>query len=40
VATAQDYAWERRIDALEAFYRRVAGARRMALAGELAGDID
>jgi glycosyltransferase involved in cell wall biosynthesis len=40
VATAQDYAWERRIDALEAFYRRVAGARRMALAGELAGDVD
>jgi GT2 family glycosyltransferase len=36
VATAQDYAWERRIDALEAFYRRVARAGRMALAGELA----
>jgi GT2 family glycosyltransferase len=34
--TAQDYAWELRIDELEAFYRRVAGARRMALGGELA----
>jgi glycosyltransferase involved in cell wall biosynthesis len=40
IATAQDYAWERRIDALEAFYRRVAGARRMALAGELAGALE
>jgi glycosyltransferase involved in cell wall biosynthesis len=36
IATAQDYAWERRIDALEAFYRRVAASGRMALAGELA----
>jgi GT2 family glycosyltransferase/glycosyltransferase involved in cell wall biosynthesis len=34
--TAQDYAWEKRIDALEAFYRRVAASRRMAVAGELA----
>ena len=40
IATAQDYAWERRIDALEAFYRRVAGAGRMALAGELAGEVE
>ena len=37
IRTAQDYAWELRIDALEAFYRRVAGARSMALAGEIAG---
>jgi GT2 family glycosyltransferase/glycosyltransferase involved in cell wall biosynthesis len=34
--TAQEYAWERRIDALEAFFQRVAAARRMAVAGELA----
>jgi GT2 family glycosyltransferase/glycosyltransferase involved in cell wall biosynthesis len=34
--TAQEYAWERRIDALEAFFQRVAASRRMALAGELA----
>jgi glycosyltransferase involved in cell wall biosynthesis len=40
IATAQDYAWERRIDALEAFYRRVAGAGRMALAGDLAGELE
>jgi glycosyltransferase involved in cell wall biosynthesis len=33
--TAQEYEWERRIDALEAFFQRVAGSRRMALAGEL-----
>jgi GT2 family glycosyltransferase/glycosyltransferase involved in cell wall biosynthesis len=37
VETAQEYAWELRIDALEAFFERVAGARRMALRGELAG---
>jgi GT2 family glycosyltransferase len=37
IETAADYAWERRIDALEAFYRRVAGSRRVAVAGELAG---
>jgi GT2 family glycosyltransferase/glycosyltransferase involved in cell wall biosynthesis len=36
IETAQDYAWEKRIDALEAFYRRVAAAGRMAVAGELA----
>jgi len=36
IETAQQYAWEKRIDALEAFYRRVAGAGRMAVAGELA----
>jgi GT2 family glycosyltransferase/glycosyltransferase involved in cell wall biosynthesis len=36
IETAQDYAWERRIDALEAFFQRVAAARRMAVAGELA----
>jgi glycosyltransferase involved in cell wall biosynthesis len=34
--TAQEYAWERRIDALEAFFQKVAASRRMALAGELA----
>jgi glycosyltransferase involved in cell wall biosynthesis len=33
--TAQEYAWERRIDALEAFFERVAASRRMALAGEV-----
>jgi GT2 family glycosyltransferase/glycosyltransferase involved in cell wall biosynthesis len=33
--TAQDYAWERRIDALEEFFERVAASRRMAVAGEL-----
>ncbi|HEY4428055.1 MAG TPA: glycosyltransferase [Solirubrobacteraceae bacterium] len=37
--TAQDYAWEIRIDALEGFFRRVAGARRMAVAGELAAGL-
>ncbi len=37
--TAQGYAWERRIDALEAFFERVAASRRMALAGELAPEI-
>jgi GT2 family glycosyltransferase/glycosyltransferase involved in cell wall biosynthesis len=36
IETASDYAWERRIDALEAFFERVAAARRMAVAGELA----
>ncbi|HTW42854.1 MAG TPA: glycosyltransferase [Solirubrobacteraceae bacterium] len=35
VETARSYAWERRIDALEAFLRRVAESRRMAVAGEL-----
>lgn len=33
--TAQEYAWERRIDALEVFLQRVAASGRMALAGEL-----
>jgi len=33
--TAQEYEWERRIDALEAFFERVAASRRMALTGEL-----
>jgi GT2 family glycosyltransferase/glycosyltransferase involved in cell wall biosynthesis len=37
--TAQEYAWERRIDDLEAFFERVAESRRMALAGELAPQI-
>jgi hypothetical protein len=37
--TAQDYAWEIRIDALEGFFSRVAGARRMAVAGELAAGL-
>ncbi len=36
IGTAQEYAWERRIDALEAFFERVARSGRMALAGELA----
>jgi GT2 family glycosyltransferase/glycosyltransferase involved in cell wall biosynthesis len=36
IETAQEYAWERRIDALEAFFERVAGAGRMAVAGEVA----
>ena len=38
--TAQDYAWERRIDALEAFFERVAASGRMALGGELAPELD
>ena len=37
--TAQDYAWERRIDLLERFFERVAASRRMAVAGELAPEI-
>ncbi len=36
IETAREYAWERRIDALEAFFGRVAASRRMALGGELA----
>jgi len=36
IETAQEYAWERRIDSLEEFYWRVAAAGRMAVAGELA----
>jgi GT2 family glycosyltransferase/glycosyltransferase involved in cell wall biosynthesis len=40
IETAQDYAWENRIDALEAFFRRVAAAGRMAVAGELASATD
>jgi glycosyltransferase involved in cell wall biosynthesis len=39
VATAQDYAWEKRIDALEAFFRRVAASGRMAVSGERAPEI-
>jgi glycosyltransferase involved in cell wall biosynthesis len=35
IEMAQEYAWERRIDALEGFLRRVAASRRMAVAGEL-----
>jgi GT2 family glycosyltransferase/glycosyltransferase involved in cell wall biosynthesis len=34
IETAADYAWERRIDALEGFFQRVAGSRGMARAGE------
>jgi glycosyltransferase involved in cell wall biosynthesis len=34
IETAGDYAWERRIDALEGFFRRVAGSHSMARAGE------
>ncbi|HWG08554.1 MAG TPA: glycosyltransferase [Solirubrobacteraceae bacterium] len=36
IETAREYAWERRIDELEAFFERVAASRRMALGGELA----
>jgi GT2 family glycosyltransferase/glycosyltransferase involved in cell wall biosynthesis len=39
IRTAQDYAWERRIDELEGFFQRVAGARRMAVGGELAPEV-
>jgi GT2 family glycosyltransferase/glycosyltransferase involved in cell wall biosynthesis len=35
IETAQEYAWERRVDALEAFFERVAASGRMALAGEI-----
>ena len=35
IETAGEYAWEQRIDALEAFFERVAASRRMALDGEL-----
>jgi glycosyltransferase involved in cell wall biosynthesis len=37
--TASEYAWDRRIDALEAFFERVAAARRMAVAGELPPEL-
>jgi GT2 family glycosyltransferase/glycosyltransferase involved in cell wall biosynthesis len=41
IETAADYAWERRIDALEGFFARVAASRRMARAGEvLAGGVE
>ena len=36
IETAQAYAWELQIDALEAFFERVAAAGQMALGGELA----
>jgi GT2 family glycosyltransferase len=36
IETAQQYAWEKRIDALEEFFLRVAAAGRMAVAGEVA----
>ncbi|MGD1058501.1 MAG: glycosyltransferase [Solirubrobacteraceae bacterium] len=39
IETAQEYEWERRIDALEAFFERVAASRRMALGGELAAPV-
>ena len=39
VETAKDYAWERRIDALEAFYERVAASGRLAIAGERAPEL-
>jgi GT2 family glycosyltransferase/glycosyltransferase involved in cell wall biosynthesis len=39
IETAKDYAWERRIDALERFFERVSAARRMAVAGELAPEL-
>jgi GT2 family glycosyltransferase/glycosyltransferase involved in cell wall biosynthesis len=35
IETAREYDWELRVDALEAFYRRVADSRTMALAGEV-----
>jgi GT2 family glycosyltransferase/glycosyltransferase involved in cell wall biosynthesis len=38
IATAADYAWERRIDALEGFYARVARSRSMARGGEVIGE--
>jgi GT2 family glycosyltransferase/glycosyltransferase involved in cell wall biosynthesis len=38
IETAGDYAWERRIDALEGFFMRVAASRRMARAGEVVTD--
>ncbi len=40
IETAQDYAWEKRIDALERFFRGVAESRRMARGGELASTPD
>jgi GT2 family glycosyltransferase/glycosyltransferase involved in cell wall biosynthesis len=39
IETAREYSWERRIDALEAFFERVAASRRMALGGELAPQV-
>jgi GT2 family glycosyltransferase/glycosyltransferase involved in cell wall biosynthesis len=39
ITTASDYAWERRIDALEAFFQRVAASGRMATKGDLAPPI-
>jgi GT2 family glycosyltransferase/glycosyltransferase involved in cell wall biosynthesis len=39
IETAADYAWERRVDALEEFFARVAGARTLARAGEIAGEL-
>lgn len=35
VKTAQDYAWEQRIDALEVFFKEVAATGRLATGGEL-----
>jgi GT2 family glycosyltransferase len=39
VETAKEYAWERRIDELERFYEQVASSRRLALAGEVGGEL-
>ena len=39
IETANEYAWEQRIDSLESFFQRVAASRRMALAGELAPEV-
>ena len=39
IETAADYAWERRIDALEGFFERVARSRRMAVAGEVLPEV-
>jgi GT2 family glycosyltransferase/glycosyltransferase involved in cell wall biosynthesis len=38
--TAREYAWEKRIDALEGFFERVTASGRMAVAGELAQQLD
>jgi GT2 family glycosyltransferase/glycosyltransferase involved in cell wall biosynthesis len=39
IETAADYAWERRIDALEGFFTRVARSRSMARGGEVMTEL-
>jgi GT2 family glycosyltransferase/glycosyltransferase involved in cell wall biosynthesis len=39
IETAGDYAWERRIDALERFFQRVARSRSMARGGEVVTEL-